>query len=202
MSEANRRSALAGLVNPGHHGVAGDHGPGVVLRELHPTAICQINGAPDEAELTGALAGLALEGEPTPRRAWPGKHACLLWNGPGGWLAVSSAAPPREWLSTLREALSGTDATVTDLSHARTVINVSGESAAELLLKGCPLDIEALRADDSATSLHGALTVHVHCRGKAGFDLYVYRSFGRALWEQLEEGALEFGLEVVGDPTA
>ena len=79
------------------------------------------------------------------------------------------------------------------------MVNVSGPGAAELLLKGCPLDVEALVEDDSATSLHGALTVHLHCRGAAGFDLYVYRSFGRALWEQLEEGALEFGLRVEGE---
>ncbi len=199
MPDATRRSALAGLIHPGPQGAERDAGPGVVLRERHPTAICQVNGAPDEATLAARLAGLGIAGEPTPRRAWRGDAACLLWNAPGGWLAVSGSASPRDWLATLRAALADTDASVTDLSHGRTVVNVSGPCAAELMLKGCPLDIESMREDDSATSLHGALTVHIHCRGAAGFDLYVYRSFGRALWEQLEEGALEFGLLVEDD---
>ena len=196
MADANPISALAGHRRAGDHGVAREGGPGVVLGERRPLALCQVNGAPDEKTLASKLSALGLEGRPAPRRAWSGKDHLLLWNGPGMWLAVSWKTPAREWLAGLREALSGTDATVTDLCSARTVVNVAGECAAELLLKGCPLDVESLVEGDSATSLHGMLTVHVHARGEAGFDLYVYRSFGRALWEQLEEGALEFGLRV------
>ena len=76
--------------------------PGVTLRELHPSAICQINGAPQESVLAGQLAALGLAGEPEPRRAWRGEDASLLWNGPGGWLAVAWKAAPREWLAGLR----------------------------------------------------------------------------------------------------
>ena len=196
MAETNRITALDGVLEEGEHGALRDGVAGVVLTELRPSAICQLNGVPDETVLAQALKGLRLRGKPAPRRAWCGKRHRLLWNGPGQWLAVSETSAPRDWLDTLRDKLSPGDATVTDLSHARTVVNVSGPCAAELMLKGCPLDIEAMSEDDSATSLHGMLTVHVHARGAAGFDVYVYRSFGRALWQQLEEGALEFGLRV------
>lgn len=193
---APRTSAIAGHVHAGEHGALGPGGPGVTLVEMRPCALCQINGAPPVEDIGRRLTPLGVAGTPEARRACEGEGVLLLWNGPGQWLAVSTRHAPRELLTALRDALAGSDATVTDLSHSRTIVRVSGPRAVDVLAKGCPLDLEAMRAGDSATSLLGHLTAHLHCLGDAGFDVYVYRSFGLALWEQLVEGALEYGLLV------
>ena len=193
---AIRTSALAGHVDAGVHGASPAEGHGVTLREVLPAALCQINGAPAEAELARELEAFGLRGEPAPRRAWTGEDLSLLWSGPGQWLAVSHAVERGDLLGSLREALAGSDATVTDLGHARTVVRIAGPRAADVLAGGCPLDLEAMAPGASATSVFGHLTVHLHRIDGTGFDLYVFRSFGLALWEHLLEGALEYGCRV------
>ena len=170
--------------------------PGAVLEEQRPAAISQINGAPEEHRLAAALRYLTLEGVPQPRRACPGKGATLLWNGPGHWLAVSATTPAAEFVNNLAAALAESGATVTDLSHARTVIRVAGPKAREVLLKGCPLDLERFQPNDCASTLLGHLNLQIHCIGEQTFDLYVFRSFGLAMWEWLIDAALEYGVEM------
>lgn len=170
--------------------------PGAVLEEQRPAAIAQINGAPEERRLGTALSYLAPETTPEPRRACPGKGGTLLWNGPGQWLAVSPSTPAGNFLTDLRGALEGSGATVTDLSHARSVIRIAGPKARDVLLKGCPLDVERFEVNDCAASLLGHLNVQLHCVGDHTFDLYVFRSFGLAMWEWLIDAALEYGVEM------
>jgi len=191
-----RVSALESIVSPGRYGAATRGEAGVVLQEWRPSAIVQINGAADGEDFCQALGFLELEALPRARRACPGKAATLLWNGPGRWLAVSADAPPARFVNDFREALNGSDATVTDLSHARSVVRITGPRACEVLLQGCPLDLELFAENDCAASLLGHLSVQLHGLGGGGFDVYGFRSFGVALWEWLVDASLEYGLEV------
>ncbi len=196
MAEAVERTALSDHPKSSLR-TAGSGGlPGAVLEEQRPSAIVQINGAPAEYRLAAALRSMALEGMPQPRRACPGKGVTLLWNGPGQWLAVSKATPAAGLAENLAGALEEFGATVTDLSHARTVVRIAGPKAREVLLKGCPLDLEAFQPNDCATTLLGHLNVQIHCLGEQTFDLYVFRSFGLAMWEWLIDAALEYGVEM------
>jgi sarcosine oxidase subunit gamma len=170
--------------------------PGAVLEEQRPAAMVQVNGAPQDSRLPMALGYLALESTPEPLRASPGKGGTLLWNGPGQWLAVSWSTPVSDFLIGLRRALEPFGATVTDLSHARSVIRIAGPKAREVMLKGCPLDLERFEVNDCASSLLAHLNVHIHCIGDQTFDLYVFRSFGLAMWEWLVDAALEYGVEM------
>lgn len=171
--------------------------PGAVLEEQKPAAIAQVNGAPPESRLASALGYLALESTPEPQRACTGKGGTLLWNGPGQWLVVSPSTPVRDFLMDLRRALEPSGATVTDLSHARAVIRIAGPKARDVMLKGCPLDLERFKVNDCASSLLGHLNVQIHCIGDQTFDLYVFRSFGLAMWEWLIDAALEYGVEML-----
>lgn len=171
--------------------------PGAVLEEQRPAAIVQINGAPTEFRLASALGFLALESTIEPRRACTGRGGTLLWNGPGQWLAVSPSTSASRFIGDLRDALEPSGATVTDLSHARSVIRIAGPKARDVILKGCPLDLESFVANDCASSLLGHLNVQIHCLGDQSFDLYVFRSFGLALWEWLVDAALEYGVEML-----
>src|SRR2546428_2483454 len=65
----------------------------------------------------------------------------VLWLGPDEWLVV---APGEELVGLerdLRAQFQGTAAAVVDVSGQRTVIELAGPSALEVLMKGCSIDL-------------------------------------------------------------
>ena len=195
MSDSARRSALEGHYRVGRFGARSGEKPGIVLSECRPRSIVQMNRAPDAGVLAEALA--APEADVAPNRAFHAGAVTYAWNGPGQWLAESAERRPSELIEQIETALRPHGASTTDLSHARTVLRVSGTAAADLLAKLCPIDVEVMRAGDSAVTLAGPFNVQVVKTGDEEFQLYVFRSFGLAMWEMLQDEAAEFGGEVV-----
>ena len=195
MSEPPGRSALEGHYQPGRFGVRSEDGPGVVLAECRPRSVVQVNGAPDPGALAEALGATA--SEVSPNRAFHAGAARYAWNGPGQWLVESAEQQPGELIERIETALRLHGASTTDLSHARTVVQVSGAAATDLLAKLCPIDVETMRAGDSTATLAGPFNVQVVKTGEEEFRLYVFRSFGLAMWEMLLDEAAEFGGEIV-----
>ena len=195
MSEPARRSALEGHYRIGRFGALPEDGPGVVLSEYRPRSMAQLNGAPEPGTLAEALG--APRADVAPNRAFHAGAARYAWNGPGRWLAESAEWRPGELIERIEAALRPHGASTTDLSHARTVLRVSGTASADLLAKLCPIDVEAMRTGDSAVTLAGPFNVQVVKTGDEAFRLYVFRSFGLATWEMLRDEAAEFGAEIV-----
>ena len=195
MNEPSRRSALEGHYRIGRFGARSGDGRGIVLAQCRPRALVQINGAPDAAVLAGSLGGTGAGA--APNRSFRAGEVAYMWNGPGRWLAESDAHPPHELVERIEAALGPHGASATDLSHARTVLRVSGAAAEDLLAKLCPIDVEAMRTGESAVTLAGPFHVQVVRSGDEEFRLYVFRSFGLAMWELLCDEAAEFGAEVV-----
>ena len=156
----------------------------------------QLNGAPEPGVLAAALG--PSEDEVAANRMFRAGEVRYAWNGPGQWLAESDEQPPGELIANLENALRAHGASTTDLSHARTVVQVTGPAATDLLAKLCPIDVEAMRTGDSAVTLAGPFNVQVVKSGEEEFRLYVFRSFGLAMWEMLQNEAAEFGAEIVG----
>ena len=195
-SSPERRSALDGRVKTGRYGALDAGEPGVVLEERRPAALVQVNGVADPGALASLLALLGVEGVPRPRHGVSGEGGDLLWTGADQWWLVGRE---REiGADEVRELVGLPDATALDLGHARTALRVSGPMARELLAKGCPLDVEGLEAGDCASTRLGPFNIVLYCRALACFDLYVFRSFGLAMWEWLADEAAEFGHEVRG----
>lgn len=67
------------------------------------------------------------------------RHA-VLWLGPDEWLVVT-ASDPVALAARLEAALGSAPGLVTDLSANRTVIELSGPRASDVLDKGCPVDL-------------------------------------------------------------
>ena len=195
MNEPSRRSALEGRYRIGRFGARPEGGPGIVLAQRRPRSLVQINGVPDAAVLAESLGGAGAGA--APNRSFRAGGVTCMWNGPGRWLAESDEHPPRELVERIEAALAAAGGSATDLGHARTVLRVSGAAAEDLLAKLCPLDVEAMRTGDSAMTLAGPFQVQVVKSGDEEFRLYVFRSFGLAMWELLLDEAAEFGGEVV-----
>jgi len=184
VADDRRSSALDRHYEPGTFGATGPGAPALTLGERRDLAMAQVNGAREE------------DGPPRLGSSRDGE-ATLLWTGPGQWFAVSESLDARGLVGALEERLSPSDATVSDLSHARTVVRVGGPAWRELLAKGCPADIDALAPGDCVASLLSHFTVIIHCVVDEHADVYVFRSFGASLWEWLRGGAEEFGYTVL-----
>ena len=195
MSEPARRSALEGHYRIGRFGARAEASPGVVLAECRPRSMVQVNGAPEPGVLAGALG--ASDADVVPNRTFDAGAVRYAWNGPGQWLAESAEHSPGELSEHVEDALRAHGASTTDLSHARTVVRVSGPAATDLLAKLCPIDVEAMDTGDSVVTMAGPLDVQVVKSAEEEFRLYVFRSFGLAMWEMLGDEAAEFGGEIV-----
>lgn len=197
-----RRSALAAhpLLQPGKRvGLQPVGAAAVTLSERRPLTILQVSAfARTVAEAGIHLAG-ALELElPEPNRFCSDRRKSLRAIGPGVWQtvgdegAVSAAA-------ALRATLSGV-ATVVDLSHARTALQVSGPAAARTLAKHCGLDLYASHFPmGSATNTrfgHVGMTL-ARLDDAPTFELLVFRGYAEFVFEALAEAAAEFGLQIV-----
>lgn len=118
--------------------VTGDRG--VTLTELPFTTM--VNVRVDPVTAAADRIGRTL-GAPLPLRcgetAVSGAHT-VVWLGPDEWL-VLSRADAGGLTAVLREALDGDPGSVVDVSANRTVLELGGPSAREVLEKGCPLDL-------------------------------------------------------------
>jgi sarcosine oxidase subunit gamma len=124
-----------------------------------------------------------------------------LWLGPDQWLVTCPAGDVAGLLASLREALAGVHAAITDVSDGRVAFRVAGPSARDVLAKGCPLDLHprAFPPGRCAQTLLAKASVLIHLtddgpeRGP-GFDVYVARSFADYLWTWLEDAGREYGV--------
>ena len=68
--------------------------------------------------------------------------ACrVLWLGPDEWLVVAPPADRRRLEEELRAALGAESGAVVDVSGERTILQLSGPRAREVLMKGCSIDL-------------------------------------------------------------
>ena len=125
-----------------------------------------------------------------------GLLASILWLGPDEWLVLSETQAGAALLASLRKALGGLTAAVTDVGDARVVYAVSGSNARALLAKGCGLDLHerAFPPGRCAQSLLAKVPVLLVRRAGAApaFDLHVARSFRDYARDWLHAAALEY----------
>jgi sarcosine oxidase subunit gamma len=125
----------------------------------------------------------------------------VLWLGPDQWLVTCPARDVPGLLASLREALAGVHAAITEVTEGRAAFRVAGPSARDVLAKGCPLDLHARAFPPGrcAQSLLAKASVLIHLveddpeQGPV-FDVYVARSFAHYLWTWLEDAGREYGL--------
>jgi sarcosine oxidase subunit gamma len=198
---AERLSALADTYQRGDLGATRGDGPGIIIAERRPLAMVQVaafSGAAVAVRATIATA-LGLTVVATPNHAAQKDGVTILWVGPDRWLVVEPERPGRELGARLDEALTSTPATLTELSHGRTVFRIAGRSSRDLLAKGCGVDFHprAFPAGSCVQSLLGHVAALLHAVDDApSFDLYVARSYALTVWEWLTESATGFGCRI------
>lgn len=125
-----------------------------------------------------------------------GRELSALWLGPDEWLLLTQQDQEAGIIHTLREALGGLFAAVTDISSGQTVINIRGEDARDVLAKGCSLDLHRrVFGPGRCAQTHIAkAAVLISLRDESpSFDLIVRRSFAEYLGLWLRDAAQESG---------
>ena len=78
------------------------------------------------------------------------------------------------------------------------MFRLEGPAAADVLAKGCPLDLEAMRDGDTASSVLGHFSITLQ-KDDAAFELYVMRTLGLACFEWLTVAGDEFGMQIIAN---
>lgn len=195
-----RRSALAHL---GLEARASDGSPhaGVMLGESRMRGLLVLRGDGVNPEFRSAVsAALGLDPVVEPLATARKRGVSMLWLGPDEWLVVTPDRRVERIERTLRDALEGRHAALTDVSHSRTILVLSGPDARAVLAKGCPLDFHprVFGPDRCAQSRLAKCQVLIHqASGSPRFEIYVHRSFAQYLWTWLEDAGREFGVRIV-----
>jgi heterotetrameric sarcosine oxidase gamma subunit len=185
-------SSLQDVLRPGRGGAPG--AVGITIAQRRGLAIVQVAAIPGVAADRRAIEAAIGAVLPGPNRSSAG-HRTALCVGPGRWLVVADGCGT---LADELEKAAGGSLAVTDLSHARTVLRVSGARVREVIAQGCAVDLHprAAKAGDcfaTAVARHSAV---LHFVDDATMDVYVYRSFGQDLLEWLLEAAAPYGYEI------
>ena len=116
----------------------------------------------------------------------------ILWNGPKNWLFISTK---KDLLKNIVEKFKHTDFAVTDLSHSRSIIEIEGNMAYEVLKKGSPIDINKLKSGDCANTVYNGITITLDFVSNKPNVIRIFglRSFGESLYHSITDACLEFG---------
>lgn len=120
-------------------------------------------------------AGLPL----TPNTALEAESQTVLWLGPEEWLVVSDPTTHPDTMDRLVHNLNDGRSLAVDVSDQRTVIEVSGEKARELLSKGTSIDLRSTifgPGQCRQTVFATAFSI-LHCKEAAKFDFYIDQTF-------------------------
>ncbi|MHA1525083.1 MAG: sarcosine oxidase subunit gamma [Alphaproteobacteria bacterium] len=193
-----RKSPLDGVMQPGRFGAGGSGTPGVVLSvRAHASSVAIIARNGQAQAVSAAL--VKHFGTPCPAVGYSatGKGLSVHWAGADQWLVVAAERKQSALFNDLATQLSGL-ASVSDQSHGRIIIAVSGPRARDVLAKGTPVDLHArvFGVGQCALTQMAHIGIHLAQVGRHDFEVSLFRGFGISFWEWLTEMSREFGYQV------
>jgi len=126
----------------------------------------------------------------------------VVGSGPGEWLLIGPPGRARQIRASLDE-LVGEPLSVTDLTHGRALIRLTGERAADVLSAVCGVDLsDAVTPDGAAfrTAVAALATdvVRDDVAGVRSYLLHCERSSGQYLFDALMSAGRDLGIEIDG----
>lgn len=117
----------------------------------------------------------------------------ILWIGPDICMVVSSDKGIKEKLSSIN----ADDFAVTDLSHSRAGIEISGLHSIDVLKKGTPLNLNnsEFKKNNCANSSYNGINFMLDFIDDQPltFRLFCLRSFGGSFYHSITDSCLEYG---------
>lgn len=169
---------------------------GVVVDDGRSVAMVQIVARRGQgAALRQALApALGIDAPDRPLAAVTAEGITLCAVGPAEIWALGEAQDEAALHAKLLAAV-GDTASLFDQTHGRVLFRLSGRHAADVLAKGCPIDVDdrVLPAPSACHTVLAHIPVLLVKRETHLFDVAVARSYTESFVHWLHEAVLEFG---------
>ena len=192
------RSPLERALAPGAYGAQGD--AGVALIEIRNFDLVQVMARRGKAaEMSKAARTRIGVAAPQTPKVVETPDATLIWSGPDQFFVLSKGG--KYGIGALTSAFAQS-ASLSDQSHARVLISISGAKARTMLAKLSSIDLhpDAFPVGAAAaTSMdHTSVTLW---RGKdrdglAVFNVLVFATFAESLWHTMLDSAAEYGVAI------
>lgn len=135
----------------------------------------------------------------------PVHEMLVVGSGPGEWLVLGPPGEHDRLARTLEAAVADARqlVTLTDITHGRAVVRLTGSRARDVLAKECGADLGDEVCPNGAAlrgSVGGLTTdlVRDDTAGTASYLLHCERSSGQYLFDTLLDAGREFGIDVDG----
>ena len=193
IAEAIRRSALADYAER-FTTLYETTGGSISIREL--PFLAQLNlrvDAGDAAVMRQLTDSLGFSLPLTPNTSTQADDRRALWLGPDEWLIVGPENHQDAINEALRVGLDGAFCSIVDVSANRTVLEIRGAGARELLSHGVPIDLDApaFGPGQCAQTLLAKAQVTIEHRDESGFHIYTRTSFASYVANWLLDAAAE-----------
>jgi sarcosine oxidase subunit gamma len=195
---ADKRAILEGFASQFSEVATASSGR-LAVRELPFTAQLNFRTDPSDSRVAEGVRkalGFVLPKDPNTAASAGGRSA--LWLGPDEWLIVGGEGEESLLTRVLHTARGETVGSVVDVSANRTVIELSGPAARDVLAHGCLVDLHprAFGPGRCAQTLLAKAQVIVHQVNDAPtFHLYVRTSFAWYVAEWLLDAMTEYCAE-------
>ena len=116
----------------------------------------------------------------------------ILWNGPKNWLVISTQ---NKVFSEIDKKFEEKDFAITDISHSKSIIELEGNDAKEVLKKGCPFNFNEFHKNNCLNSTYNGMSIVVDMinDNPDTFRIFALRSFGESIYHSITDSSLEFG---------
>ena len=129
---------------------------------------------------------------PKPLKVTSNDATRILWMGPNNWLIVSSKL---DLLDSESVKIDKMNFALTNLSNSKAIIEIEGDLTNEVLKKGCPLNIDAMKKDDCSNSIYNSIsfTLDIVSDNPKKVRLICLRSYGESFYHSITDASLEYG---------
>jgi len=190
MTNVTLESPLVGIAGLGKRELTVD-GRSCLLGEIALLDMLTLRGdATDAGFVAGVLAATGLALPVVANTASVGEGRQLFWLGPDEWLLKLPGGTGEAVEAALRAALAGKHFSVVSMGAGSTTLSLKGAAAADLLARGCPLDLHARSFPDGslAQSHISKANVVLYClQAEQSYEVTVRRSFAEYLFKWLCE---------------
>ncbi|MER8441226.1 sarcosine oxidase subunit gamma [Mesorhizobium sp. M1312] len=180
---------------------ARDVAPGISFTEVRNFDLIQVMARRGKgAELASAAKARFGMAAPDAPKAVQATDAWLIWSGPDQFLVLSKGG--KHAIEPLTQAFSQS-ASLSDQSHARAWISVSGAKARTMLAKLSSIDLHPTAFPIGAAAATSIDHTSVNLwrgddrpDGQAVFNLLVFATFAESLWHTMLDAAAEYGVDI------
>jgi sarcosine oxidase subunit gamma len=175
---------------------AGAKGLSIALKEMDDRGMIDVRGLPTDAGFLPAVKDvLGFDLPMDPRTSRSRGEISALWLSTDQWLIILPRETAPDFHARLVKSLAGIHSLVVDVSDARAIVRLEGDTVRETMNKGTSADFtdSGMKAGTVRRLLYAqvAALAHVVSTDPDVIDLYVFRSYADHAWSFLLATARE-----------